>query len=118
MDVNNVIIYIISYISSACARAGGGGQEGESSHKVVLMSHRCGFRRTSAPSRASAIRRGWTEPNSWGGGGGSHPEDEEGGMMMSSPHEMAARAAIAINKEFIADLPPKFKPEDAERCRN
>ena len=25
MDVNNVIIYIISYISSACARAGGGG---------------------------------------------------------------------------------------------
>jgi hypothetical protein len=50
-----------------------------------------------------------------GGGGGSHPEDEEGGMMMSSPHEMAARAAIAINKEFIDDLPPMLREDCDDR---
>ena len=34
--------------------------------------------------------------------------EEEGGIS-SSPHEMAARAAIAINREFVDDLPPMLR---------
>ena len=35
--------------------------------------------------------------------------------MMSSPHEMAARAAIAINKEFVDDLPPMLREDCDDR---
>ena len=35
--------------------------------------------------------------------------------MSSSPHEMAARAAIAINKEFVDDLPPMLRENYDDR---